>query len=181
MSPAMNTASRAKISMAYRPEPVPPGLTSPYIMLTRARPPPSGVRLSCAQLTAPSTCSVVEPAKSRTHAGPKRASLPSMLPPACVAVTVWFAPSGGELRVAARLERHDDRASIAQPQHEHGGEAPPSPASGRRAILPNVKVSANGMASISQICSRFVIAVGVLERVRRSWRRRSRRRSGRPP
>ncbi len=63
ISPAMNTASRAKINMPNSPEPVPPGLTSPYIMLTKAVPPPSGVRLSCWQLTAPSDVLVVEAAK----------------------------------------------------------------------------------------------------------------------
>ncbi len=62
MSPAMNTASRAKISMPKRPDPVPPGLTSPYIMLTSVTPPPSGVRLSWAQFTAPSEVLVVEAA-----------------------------------------------------------------------------------------------------------------------
>jgi len=43
ISPAMNTASMAMMSIPYSPDPVPPGLISPSIMLKRITPPPSGV------------------------------------------------------------------------------------------------------------------------------------------
>ena len=59
MSPAMNTASRAKISIPYRPAPVPPGDTSPSIMLAIGLIPPSGVMESWAQFTAPVEVPVV--------------------------------------------------------------------------------------------------------------------------
>ena len=43
ISPATNTVMIASTSMPYRPEPVPPGATSPSIMLTIGTPPPSAV------------------------------------------------------------------------------------------------------------------------------------------
>ena len=57
---AMETCSATRY---LRPDPVPPGLISPNIMLTIAAPPLSGNRLSCWQLTAPSEVLVVEPPK----------------------------------------------------------------------------------------------------------------------
>ncbi len=83
----MNTLSRAMINMPYMPDPVPPGLTSPNIMLTSGTAPPSGSRLSWEQSTAPVEVPVVAEAKSPHSTGPKRVSLPSMLPPAWLAVT----------------------------------------------------------------------------------------------
>ncbi len=75
----MNTASRTKISMPYRPAPTPPGETSPSSMLTSGTAPPPGVKLSCEASTAPDEVPVVEAAKSADVAAPKRTSLPSML------------------------------------------------------------------------------------------------------
>ena len=49
-------------------------------MLTSGTSPPSGVKLSCIELTAPHEASVVTVAKSAELAMPKRTSLPSMLP-----------------------------------------------------------------------------------------------------
>ena len=66
---------------------MPPGLTSPSIMFTSGTAPPMGVKLSWVELTAPVDVPVVEAANSPEAAGPKRASLPSMFPPAWVAVT----------------------------------------------------------------------------------------------
>ncbi len=40
MSPAMKTATMAAMSIPYRPDPVPPGETSPSTMLRIASPPP---------------------------------------------------------------------------------------------------------------------------------------------
>ena len=41
--PAMNTVTMARMSMPYRPDPVPPGATSPSIMLNITVPPPNAV------------------------------------------------------------------------------------------------------------------------------------------
>ena len=84
MSPAMNTASKAKMSMPYRPEPTPPKITSPNCISNSGTAPPSGVNESCIALTAPHDAAVVAQAQSAEFVIPKRVSLPSMLPPACV-------------------------------------------------------------------------------------------------
>ena len=47
ISPAMNTAMMAKISMPYRPEPTPPNTTSPSCIRHIGTRPPSGVNESC--------------------------------------------------------------------------------------------------------------------------------------
>ena len=49
--------------------------------------PPSGVKLSCIELTDPFEVPVVDAAHKPDAAGPKRTSLPSMFPPDCVDVT----------------------------------------------------------------------------------------------
>ena len=67
--------------MPISPTPTPPGLTSPSIMWTIGHIPPIGVKLSCMQLTEPFDVPVVDAAHSPHVAGPKRTSLPSMLPP----------------------------------------------------------------------------------------------------
>ena len=51
-------------------------------MLTIATPPPSGVKLSCIELTAPVEVSVVASANSADSGPPKRTSLPSIAAPA---------------------------------------------------------------------------------------------------
>ena len=70
------------------PAPTPPKITSPSMMLTSGTMPPSGVNESCILLTAPQLASVVTVAKSAELAMPKRASLPSMLPPGHIAPAV---------------------------------------------------------------------------------------------
>jgi hypothetical protein len=62
-------------------------ITSSIIMLAMSMPPPSGVKLSCMALTAPSDEAVVTFAKSADPAMPNRTSLPSILPPA------WSGPA----------------------------------------------------------------------------------------
>ena len=47
ISPAMNTAMIAKISMPYRPVPTPPNTTSPSCISHIGTNPPSGVNESC--------------------------------------------------------------------------------------------------------------------------------------
>ncbi len=90
----MNTASRTKISIPYRPAPTPPKTTSPSWMLTSGTMPPSGVKLSCIELTAPHDASVVTVANSAEADRPKRTSLPSMLPAAT-------SPAGAAAAMAA--------------------------------------------------------------------------------
>ena len=83
ISPAMKTANNAMISMPPRPTPTPPGDTSPSIMWSIGESPPRGVYESCMLFTAPVDVPVVAAANKPLAAGPKRISLPSMLPPDC--------------------------------------------------------------------------------------------------
>src|ERR1039458_9485569 len=55
--------------------------------------PPSGVNESCIEFTAPQEVVVVTAANNAELTTPKRVSLPSMLPPDCVADAVWSTPS----------------------------------------------------------------------------------------
>ncbi len=82
----MNTVKMMKITMPYMPDPTPPKMTSPSEMLTSGISPPSGVNESCMPLTAPQLVSVVMVAHNAVLAMPKRTSLPSMLPPDCIAL-----------------------------------------------------------------------------------------------
>ena len=77
------------MSIPYSPAPTPPGLTSPSIMFPRGAAPPSGVKLSWEEITAPVEVPVVVAAKRPLAAGPNRTSFPSMFPPACWSVTSW--------------------------------------------------------------------------------------------
>ena len=80
ISPARKTASIAKSSITARPVPTPPKTTSPRCMLASGTRPPSALKLSCIELTAPHEVTVVTTANSADSGTPKRASLPSMLP-----------------------------------------------------------------------------------------------------
>ena len=88
ISPARNTAITAYTSMPYRPEPTPPKTTSPSWICAIGTSPPSGVKESCMLFTAPQEAAVVMVANSAELTMPKRVSLPSMLPPDCVAEAV---------------------------------------------------------------------------------------------
>src|SRR5207302_3251500 len=76
------------------------------MMLRRTAPPPNGVKLSWEQSTAPADVPVVLPANSPQEAAPKRTSLPSMLPPDCVAVAAWPAPAPASTGLGVRSEEH---------------------------------------------------------------------------
>ena len=89
----MNTARMANTSSPTTPTPTPPNTTSPRAMLSIAMPPASGVRLSCDVLTAPVEVSVVMVVHNTEAPMPLRTSLPSWLPPACVEVAAWSAPT----------------------------------------------------------------------------------------
>ena len=96
---------------------MPPGLTSPSIMWTSGTAPPSGVKLSWAESTAPVEVPVVEAANRPDIAVPKRISLPSMLPP--------IGSDRLELRVAGVLEMHGE-AGGSGPDREHDREQHPA-------------------------------------------------------
>jgi hypothetical protein len=81
ISPATNTVITARISMPYRPEPVPPGATSPSIMLMIGIMPPSAVYESWKESTAPVEVSVVAAANAAELGTPNRVSLPSVAAP----------------------------------------------------------------------------------------------------
>ena len=57
------------------------GLTTVVALLTSGTIPPRGVKLSCMAFTEPFEAAVVAAAQRPDHAGPTRASFPSMLPP----------------------------------------------------------------------------------------------------
>ena len=64
-------------------------------MFTSGTAPPSGVKLSCAPITAPVEVPVVEAAKSPVVAEPNRTSLPSMFP------RLWLAPAASSFGLPA--------------------------------------------------------------------------------
>ena len=96
MSPATNTVITARTSIPYRPEPVPPGATSPSIMFVIATIPPSAVYESWKESTAPVEVSVVAAAKVADCGTPNRLSVPSVaaptacgtVPPCCTCRTL---------------------------------------------------------------------------------------------
>ena len=96
-----------------RPTPMPPGDTSPSFMLTSGIMPPSGVKLSWPESTAPVDVPVVDAANSPDEAEPKRTSLLSMLPPAWSADERLVDAPPGQLGVAVLLEQpgHERRRS----------------------------------------------------------------------
>ena len=86
-------------------------------MLTSGTAPPSGVKLSCALLTAPVEVPVVEAAKIPETGEPKRASLPSMLEPTAPIASTRGLPSDSKLPASTALpaQRIAIAAKTAQP------------------------------------------------------------------
>ena len=80
--------------MPIRPTPTPPGETSPSIMCTIGTSPPSGVKLSCMQLTEPFEVPVVDAAHSAARSRDRSGS---PCPPCCRPLWVvdcdWSTPS----------------------------------------------------------------------------------------
>ena len=89
----MKTVSIASTSMPVSPTPSPPGVTSPSRRFVSGTRPPIGVKLSWNTFTDPFDEPVVAPAHVPEAEGPKRTSLPSMLPPGWVALTVCVTPT----------------------------------------------------------------------------------------
>jgi hypothetical protein len=75
--------------MPYRPEPVPPGATSPSCMLNISIMPPRLLYESCTESIAPVDVSVVASAKTAESATPNRCSTPSADAPTAVGTVPW--------------------------------------------------------------------------------------------
>ncbi len=120
----MNTATMTNASMPYRPEPTPPNTTSPICISAIGTSPPSGVNESCIEFTEPFDAAVVAVAHSAEPTGPKRTSLPSMFPPACVAEGALVDAELGQQRVAALLAG-DVEDGEGHQDHDHRGEDRP--------------------------------------------------------
>ena len=87
--PATNTVITARTRMPYRPDPVPPGATSPSCMLNIAIMPPRLVYESCIESTAPVEVKVVASPKTAELATPNRCSMPSIAEPTEVGTVPW--------------------------------------------------------------------------------------------
>src|SRR5438552_5986415 len=128
------------------------------MMLTSGAAPPIGVKLSCVASTAPVDVPVVEDAKRPEVAGPKRVSLPSMLPPDWVAVAVWDTPRAVSFglpfvsNTIATTETASHSTTIAL--------RTAMPCLTSPAIFPNIHGHANGIASSNQIWRMFVMGFG---------------------
>ena len=72
----------ASTRIPYSPVPTPPGETSPNSMCSNGIPPPSPLKLSCIELTAPVDVPVVLVANNEDPLMPNRCSLPSRFAPA---------------------------------------------------------------------------------------------------
>ena len=120
--------------------------------------PPNGVKESCMAFTAPQEAAVVMTANRVDALIPKRASLPSILPPFCRALPVWSAPrvdssglpacSAGVMAITATTKIAVMAASTAHPWRM-------SPTS-----RPNAKHSAAGIRKMASICKKLVSAFG---------------------
>ena len=156
--PAMTTAMMANTSIPYRPEPTPPNTTSPRSISTSGTAPPSGVNESCVAFTAPQLAAVVIVAKSVDALMPKRASLPSMLPPGWVALAAWSTPSAASAglpccsnTVAGTAKATNSSVIVASTAH---------PWRRSPTMRPKTKHSAAGIAKMASISSRSVTALG---------------------
>ena len=85
ISPTIKTATMTYWIRYMNPTPTPPN-TAVNWRLKSAASPPKGVSESCMLLTDPVSAAVVMAVNILLRAGPKRTSLPSMLPPLCSAV-----------------------------------------------------------------------------------------------
>ena len=158
ISPAMKTARIANTSMPYRPAPTPPNTTSPSWISSSGTAPPSGVNESCIAFTAPQDAAVVMVANSAEAAMPKRASLPSMLPPGCSALATGSTPSAASCgwpccsRLVTATTASTNITVIA------ASNAPPWRTS--PTMRPNANTRPAGIRKIASICAKFDSGVG---------------------
>src|SRR5579885_3439763 len=118
--------------------------------------PPRGVNESCHPFTAPQLASVVTVAKSAEPAIPKRTSLPSMFPPGCVALALWFTPC------RSGFPRDSAQYAVTVPavnRHNIAAQTAP-PCRCEPVMRPSKYVSADGIAKIRNISKEFVSGVG---------------------
>src|ERR1700733_7546929 len=122
-------------------------------MLIKGIIPPSGVKESCIELTAPQLVSVVTTAHSAELAMPKRTSLPSMLPAGCTWLAEFWT-SGFPRASAEYVAVTPTRNKIAIAHHTA------HPWRGEPVICPSVYVKADPMAKIKTSSKKFVSGVG---------------------
>ncbi len=135
------------------PEPTPPGVTSPNIMLSRTMPPPVGVSESWLALTAPVEAPVVATANNAVAHSPKRVSLPS----------IARAGGLGGLRAGAHLGGGDDgEGDRVEHPHRPEDRQPLTPVAEHRAQGPG---QADGDQQDQQDLQQVGVAAGVLEGV----------------
>src|SRR5215475_7161815 len=148
MRPPMKTVTTARTRMPYRPAPTPPGTTSPIIMLNSATPPPNGVNESWNEFTAPVEVTVVDAANSDDAGMPNATFLPSIAAPAALAATpeCWFSKT--LIKAADASHRITITERIAYPWRLSF------------TIVPNVRVSANGITRIRKISKMLVNGFG---------------------
>ena len=95
------------------------------MMLTSGTAPPSGSRLSCAQLTAPVDVPVVDDANKPALGGAEADVLALQVAAGLVGGGRLVGAGGGEVRVAVGLDRHDDQRH-PDPEDQHRGEDDPA-------------------------------------------------------
>src|SRR5262249_37526129 len=148
ISPATNTVSTASTRIPYSPEPVPPGATSPSIMLTSSTAPPRLVYESWKESTDPVEVSVVELANSAEFGTPNRVSVPSVAAPTATGTVPWWASCAPWTAAQLPTARTAITATIAYPCR------------GWPTIRPNVRGSEKPIASSRKISIQLVQEVG---------------------
>jgi hypothetical protein len=113
ISPATNTVITARTSSPYRPEPVPPGATSPSIMVAIGTAPPSAVYESWNESTAPVDVSVVADANVADWATPNRVSTPSVAAPTACGTVPWCATCSALIVITLPIARIPMMIAIA--------------------------------------------------------------------
>ncbi len=160
ISPATKTATTANMSMPYRPAPTPPKTTSPSWMRNSGTRPPSGVKESCIELTAPHETAVVAVAKSAES--PRCRSAPPCLPCCRPAAARWRPGRRGARRAPgcrpARCATH--RYEQRQEDDEHRREDRPALARVASPSCRTCRSAPRGITSRSRCSKKLVSGVG---------------------
>ena len=134
--------------MPYRPEPVPPGATSPSIMFRIGTPPPSDVYESWNESTAPVDVNVVAPANVADCTTPNRVSVPSVAAPTAWGTVPPWKPCSRLMTTTLPIAMIAIAARIAYP------------CLFEPTILPNVRGRLNEITSSRKTSTQFVHVVG---------------------
>ena len=145
------------MSMPIRPTPTPPGHTSPSIMWTIGDMPPSGVKVSCMQLTEPFDVPVVDAGPQAARRRAEADLLALHVAADELGRRALVDAERGEVRVAVLLGDDGEHAE-GEPDADHHGEQDAGLALGPIST-PNVTTSANGMIRIAQVSMKLVIGV----------------------